>query len=302
MRKPHWMVLAVGLFAAMSHAGGAAAQGVEAQDTATGWIGISYRGSEGGVRVEAVYRDSPADRAGLRPGDEIVRWNGRADVEPAIRQGGVRPGDVVEVTLRRADERDRQVSVTATERRSELVRVERRDGREVVVIRPEASRRALAIAADSIAVRAESLHDRLQLLLRDSVGPRLREWESRMPQVRIEVERAEDGLPTMEGETLIVNLGPGSLAGAELAEMNEGLGDYFGTAEGALVLRVAAGSPAERAGLQAGDVVTSVHGQPVAGVTELRRVVSAGNRDGIRQVPLIVLRRGDRVDLVLSVD
>jgi S1-C subfamily serine protease len=305
MRTPHWMVV-IGLLATSWNAAGATAQQAEAQDTAAGWIGISYRVIEGmaagPVGVVAVHRDSPADRAGVRPGDQIVRWNGRADVEHAIREGGVQPGDVVEVTLSRAGEGDREVRIVAGERGSEFVRVERRGGREVVVIRPEASRRALGMAADTLAVRAESLHERLQLLLRDSIGPRMRDWEARMPQIRIEVDRAEDGSAVVDRETLVVDLGRGARLGAEFAEMNGGLGDYFGTTEGALVLRVAPGGLAERGGLQAGDVVTSVGGEPVSGVAEFRRALVAAGRDGKREVSVGALRRGEPVDLVFSVD
>lgn len=37
------------------------------------WIGVSYRGRGGSVQLRAVGSNSPADRAGLRPGDTVVK-------------------------------------------------------------------------------------------------------------------------------------------------------------------------------------------------------------------------------------
>jgi membrane-associated protease RseP (regulator of RpoE activity) len=49
-----------------------------------------------GARVEGVYNNSPAERAGLRPGDVIVGINGspindHSDVDPFVAGGGGRP-------------------------------------------------------------------------------------------------------------------------------------------------------------------------------------------------------------------
>jgi serine protease Do len=59
--------------------------------------------------------------------------------------------------------------------------------------------------------------------------------------------------------------------------------------QGALVTQVVAGSPAEKAGLQAGDVVTEVDGKPVAGVDDLNKIVHG---DQIGQVVTLTYYRG----------
>ncbi len=61
------------------------------------------------------------------------------------------------------------------------------------------------------------------------------------------------------------------------------------SASGALVSQVVAGSPAEKAGVRVGDVITSVNGQPVKSYSELRNAI------GLQRV-------GDRIDIGLVRD
>jgi serine protease Do len=59
--------------------------------------------------------------------------------------------------------------------------------------------------------------------------------------------------------------------GVSIQEVNQGFADSFNLAspEGALIANVERGSPAERAGLKAGDVVRKVNGQPIIGSGDL---------------------------------
>ena len=69
--------------------------------------------------------------------------------------------------------------------------------------------------------------------------------------------------------------------------------------EGAYVGRISRGSPAEKAGLQVGDVIVELNGQPVRIAADLERimtVVTSGNR-----VELTCLRGGQRVRIELAV-
>lgn len=66
---------------------------------------------------------------------------------------------------------------------------------------------------------------------------------------------------------------------------------------GVLVLSVESGSPASAVGLREGDIVVGLAGEPVAGVDDLHRVLSA-DRIGV-SLPLEVLRNGEK--LVLEV-
>jgi S1-C subfamily serine protease len=76
--------------------------------------------------------------------------------------------------------------------------------------------------------------------------------------------------------------------------MNEGLGRYFRTSEGLLVLQVAPESPAARGGLEAGDVVVRAGGRDVKDVGDLREAFSDADA---RTVRLTVVREGRRREL-----
>ncbi|HVS65264.1 MAG TPA: PDZ domain-containing protein [Thermoanaerobaculia bacterium] len=89
---------------------------------------------------------------------------------------------------------------------------------------------------------------------------------------------------------------PGYL-GVEVVELSEQLRLRFSVPEGrgVLISEVGVGSAAERAGIEAGDVLVSLGSEPVASGRELRRTIAeagAGN-----EVPLVVIRDGALVEL-----
>ena len=264
------------------------------RESPRGWIGIMFqRGDANGLLVVSqVYRDSPAQRAGIQEGDTIVLWNGRRDVAEAMAGRQVEPGDTIRVRLRRGGQRDQDLAIVATPR-PVLGSVRSPDG-DVIVLGPLPNGREVRVFADSLRVRADSLHQRLELLLRDSLGPRLREFERMVPEFR--------GIPEIDvrfpdGDAFVFDLGRRSVAGAEFTEVNEGLGSYFGTDGGVLVLTVAPETPAARAGLQPGDVVTQIDGQAVETVAAVRRAVTRARARDIRRVELTVVRKGQRREL-----
>ena len=63
--------------------------------------------------------------------------------------------------------------------------------------------------------------------------------------------------------------------------MNPQLAEYFGVKEGVLVRSVTAKTPAERAGLKAGDVVVKVNGTPVTTPREISGLVRANRKKAI---------------------
>ena len=67
---------------------------------------------------------------------------------------------------------------------------------------------------------------------------------------------------------------------------------------GVLVTGVEPDSPAERAGLRAGDVIVGLDGQPVTGIDDLHRLLTA-DRIGVR-TSVIVLRRAERLELPIA--
>ena len=77
------------------------------------------------------------------------------------------------------------------------------------------------------------------------------------------------------------------------------LGTFFGApdSEGILVRDVNSGSPAEKAGVKAGDVITSLNGERIRTVGELREKLSAKREDKDRTVKLGILRNKSAVSL-----
>jgi len=78
-----------------------------------------YGFAEKGVRFEGVRPGTPAEKAGAKPGDILVRWNGKEieDVEQwTALLGAHRAGDEVTVTVRRGGETvDLKVKLEARE-------------------------------------------------------------------------------------------------------------------------------------------------------------------------------------------
>ena len=77
--------------------------------------------------------------------------------------------------------------------------------------------------------------------------------------------------------------------------LTEQLADYFGVkqGEGVLIAEVIEGTPAEKAGLKAGDVITSVNGVEVASVSDLSRQLE----DGLVELEIV---RQQRVQTVTA--
>jgi C-terminal processing protease CtpA/Prc len=289
--------------------------------------------------VAMVFPRSAAETAGLRRGDVVVRIDGRAADEAAVDalRETLKPGGTVVLAVRDGD-RTRDVRVTATARPQgeaiarRVLRITDRDGvtrvdtllagegaDELVVMGParealrmlenDTSRRRVMtyrFHMDSMAVRLDSLRghmDSLRVHLRSSPGFEI-EVDGPMRALELEDEAFREAIiagPRGEMGPLpfFMEVGRRSLGGAELAEMNDGLGRYFRVDEGLLVLAVSPGTPAARAGLEAGDVIVEVEGSQVADVTEFRRAVARAE-DG--SVALEVVREGRRRELTMKWD
>ena len=277
-----------------------------AQDRGNGYMGILFGGGDNGtVRVEEVLPGSPADRAGVREGDVVVRLNGRAATQDAVE--GLRDhlsrGDTVRLRIRRDGREEERVVVAAARDRQRQVVIDRGGGdRQVIVLPP--SNRGIIVEMDSampnldsLRFHLDSLRTRLRGMARDSV------MIIRMDTlVRVFRDSLSAALPRWNREfqrigsdtwvlPYMLEFGPRSLAGAEFTEMNEGLGRYFHTRDGLLVLQVGPETPAGRAGLQAGDVVVEADGRHVSDMGDLRQAFT--RTDG-QEVHLTILRDGAR--------
>ena len=276
------------------------------------------------VRIMGVRPGSPAHRAGVREGDVVVRLNGQAATVQHFHTlpRRLQAGDTVRLRVRREAGGEQDVVIVAAPRSGRMAMGPGRERMRIVVNgdTSDVPIGAMLHQLDSLsehlplevmAIRIDSLHSRLldidTVALRfhvDSLitilGDSLPVIMRRMPNIEI------IGAPRIEalkldgphGEPFFMELGRRSAAGAELAEMNEGLSRYFGNVrEGALVIDVSANTPAARAGLEAGDVIVRAGGQGVNDPEDVRRALmrSEGGR-----TELEVVRQGRRRTLTVQ--
>ena len=226
--------------------------GVVVEDLSTEQL-KSAGGAASGVRIEDVDQDSPAAKAGLREGDIVV------DVD----------GDRV----RSARQFSRLIQETPEGRSVALVIV-RNGQRQTISVTPEARAFGFGIDSDRIGRDvARSLRD---------IEPRLRELEPRLREFRF------DGPMDFNFDFAPGWTSPRGRLGVQLGELTPQLAEYFGAKDGGvLVSSINSGSAAEKAGLKAGDVITSINGDAVRDtddlIDELRAV------DG-REITIGILR------------
>ena len=287
-----------------------------AQENERGMIGVVFdTDAEDGVRVIEVRRGSPADEAGVRAGDVVVRLNGddaASTMDELPRR--LQAGDTVRMRIRRDGGEEREVVVVAEPRPSRLLSV-RPGGDNLIIVNGD----ILLLPLQELTVRIDSLRthlmelgegstfrmemDSLVRMFSDSAGV----WAERLPNVELRMSGPmglRDGMIVDgdvefgEGRPFFMELGRRAAAGAELAEMNEGLSAYFGgQREGALVIDVSPESPAARAGLQPGDVIVRAGGEDVEEPGDVR---AALNRAEGGRVALEVIRQGRRQELSLE--
>jgi serine protease Do len=180
----------------------------------------------GGVMVERVLPDSPAEKAGLRSADVVVEFDGER--------------------VRSLRHFSRLVSETPPERAVKAAAL--RDGQRTdLTITPTAR------GVGDMAIDTGRLRDRIG----DLAG--------RIPEFEVGIR----------------DLSPRSRLGVNVHELTPELAEYFGAKDGVLVASVTPDSPASRAALRAGDVITSVNGRSITSssdlVRELRAVANAGD-------------------------
>lgn len=97
------------------------------------------------------------------------------------------------------------------------------------------------------------------------------------------------------------SMGTHGYIGVAIQNLSEQLGDYFGieNGEGVLVTEVFEDSPAEKAGLKAGDVIVSVDGESVAETDELQEIISETEEGD--QVAVDYIRKGAKGQVNIEV-
>src|ERR1700722_3005363 len=256
------------------------------------WLGVETREvtsdnakelklpGERGVVLGRIAPDSPASKSGLRENDVVTEINGQ-QVEGAmqfrrmIRE--IPAGRSVQLTVWR-DGRTQKINVTLG-KAEELIRGMTR------------------VAPGMPGTFAFRLLD--------------------LPEMPDMPEVAEiPGMPSMEWNGAMVYAGHPRL-GIDAEDLSGQLGSFFGApdGEGILVRSVNSGSPAEKAGVKAGDVITSLNGERIRSVGDLRQRLAAQHgkkdkdaegqdkesKDKTRTVKLGVLRNKSEISLNVEV-
>ncbi len=231
--------------------------------------GLDYKGD--GVLVNRVVPQSPADRAGLRKGDVIVRLNSRPVRTPEDLSNLVlaeNPGQSIALEIVRNGEK-RTLNARLATRPSE-------DGQTRA--RGRSDQEGEGFEAPETP-EAPDMSD-----MPDMPTPVVPEVRGRVAPRAFRFETTPRDFPGMF-------TGRGRL-GVRLEDLNPDLAGALGSPEGkgALVVEVIKDTPAERAGLKAGDVITAVGSSKVYDSNDVIEALSGADQ----KVTLSVVRRGAR--------
>ncbi|MEO8436111.1 MAG: PDZ domain-containing protein [Pyrinomonadaceae bacterium] len=197
-----------------------------------------------GVGITEVVKSSPAERAGLKKGDVILRFDN--EVVSSVRKlnrlvGESSPDQTTRLSISRGGS-EQEVTVTLAKR------TENADAWQLITPRGELGR----------------------------VNPQA------LPRI--------EGFPGLgqSGENFIFNFGNNRRIGVSTQQLTKQLADYFGVKDGGvLITSVNEDSPAAKAGLKAGDIITAIDGEKVEGSGDLSRAI---NKQKEGDVTLTVVR------------
>lgn len=207
--------------------------GIYAEDITTGNMRQYGLSAPRGVAVGRVVKDSPAERAGLRKDDLILRFNGE-EVTGARKLNRliseVAPDHTVRLTISR-EGREQEINVTLAKR--------------------------------------EDFPRSFQMTLPQEGLDRL---NNDLGRLGTELGRLGN-VPMLNGDEFSFAFSSNRRIGVGTSALTKQLAEYFGVAggRGVLVTSVSENGPAAKAGLKAGDVITAVDGNVIEKVSDLMR-------------------------------
>ncbi|HKZ79280.1 MAG TPA: PDZ domain-containing protein [Pyrinomonadaceae bacterium] len=204
-----------------------------------------------GVAITGVVKDSPAEKAGLKKDDVILRFDNEnvTSVRKLNRLvSEVAPDQTARVAISRGGS-EREVTVT----------VGKREGQENMMQGLRALRRVMP------------------------EGPNMWKWEEAAP----------------DHEGFVFAFGNNRRIGISTMQLTKQLADYFGVTDGrgVLVTSVADDSPAAKAGIKAGDVITAADGEKVEGAGDLSRTI---NKKKEGDVNLTIIRNKSQQSVTVT--
>lgn len=219
-------------------------------------IGAPAANNAIGATVKSVTPDGPAAKAGLEAGDIISKFGGTSLAGDAPGQklvelaGALSPGDTVKVEYRRGSANRTATIVAANLGGGALAWTSGPGGNRTIEIAPD--------MRDQVRIMRDQAFD-----MRD-------------------MERAMAGM----GNQFTVRFDGGF--GLELAEMNVGLGEYFGTSKGILVLENPSDSTMP---IKAGDVILAIDGRAPSDVGQARRIFASYDSGDVAKFDIMRMKK-----------
>ena len=197
-----------------------------------------------GVGVTQVIKDSPAEKAGLKKDDVILRFDGE--------------------------------SVTSTRKLSRLVSESSADQTVRITISRGGGEQEV-----SATLARHNMSNLLGASIRDGV---IRDIEKGFPQIM-----QKDWPQAQSGDSpFVFAFGANRRIGVSTQPLTKQLADYFGAKDGGvLITSVSENSPAAKAGLKAGDVITAIDGEKVDSSGDIVRAI---NKKQEGEIALTILR------------
>ncbi len=191
-----------------------------------------------GARLTAVTPGGPADQAGLKAGDIIVKLDGKtlAGANPEVDEEASAPGQ-------------RLVELAA----------DLEDGNTVAVVYKRGTETKTA------EIKAEAMTPRAMRVYVDEP-----EFEFEMPDIDVDVDVPDVHVDRMRDMKVRVVTEPGGWFDLELASIDADLGEYFGTSDGVLVVRVPKDDVLK---LKTGDVIVSIGERAVSKPSQALRIL-----------------------------
>ena len=260
--------------------------GVILKDVDADTVKAMHLKEERGALVSKVVEDSPAAKAGLKKDDVIQSLNGH-DVESAAQlrrmMGEAVPGRTARLDVMRGG---RELNVAVT--------LGKPEGPSCCLLGKGAGRGDDEVRAYAFRLKGDS--DKLRLKA-DKLKELAEEKELESLDDLEDLNDLDIEAPHVEKNIRIV-IGGRARLGVKLDELTPQLAEYFGLKDrtGVLVTEVMKDTPAEKAGLKAGDILLMVGGDNVEDPGDVREAL--GDKEGT--VELTVLR--DKKEVKLSVD